>query len=426
MPAAAPALDTAAGWRVLAGCGLVALFGVTALYGSTFGLFLRPLQQDLGWTRADIAFSLTLLSFIGPALVPLIGWVVDHVPLRPLVIAGVVLQSCSFAAFSLMGGSVWNYYVLCIVLVFTATGASMLTLAKVVQSWFDKALGRAMGILFACGAMGGVIFPPVVQAIITNVGWRQAFQAMGVASLVMGLIAALLAVRARGPARSDAAAVASAPAEPGVPVSMRAFLGDRIWWLLAQWNILFAFGIGFILLHFAAMLQDRGATPAQSAWALSMLGLGGLVGNLVAGWLMDCMSPSRLAVFLMLAPMAAALMLYAGGGVPAALLAGAVLGLCAGSDHSLSMLLARRYFSAETFGRASATQMVAAAVGGGVSPWLSGLMHDRNGNYDAALLIAAGSFGLAALAAWRLPAARPAGPAAVGAPSPMPAARTRA
>ena len=418
-------MDSPASWRALAGCGVVALFGVTALYGSTFGMFLRPLQQDLGWTRADVAFSLTLLSLIGPALVPLIGWVVDHVPLRPLVIAGVVLQSGSFAAFSLMGGSVWNYYALCIVLVFTATGASMLTLAKVVQSWFDKALGRAMGILFACGAVGGVLFPPVVQAIISSVGWRHAFQAMGVASLVLGGAAALLAVRERGPQRgadAQSAEVTAKPAEQAVPTSMRAFLSDRIWWLLAQWNILFAFGIGFIALHFAAMLQDRGATPAQSAWALSMLGLGGLVGNLAAGWLMDRMSPARLAVFLMLAPMAAALLLYAGGGVPVALLAGGVLGLCSGSDHSLGMLLARRYFSAETFGRASATQMVAAAVGGGLSPWLSGLLHDHSGSYDVALLIAATAFGLAALAAWRLPAAREAraGAGSASLPAPRP------
>jgi MFS family permease len=84
-----------------------------------------------------------------------------------------------------------------------------------------------------------------------------------------------------------------------------------------------------------------------------------------------------------------------------------LLGLCSGGDNSVSILLARRYFSAETFGRASATQMVAVAAGGGVSPWLAGLVHDRTGNYDFALLMAAACMAGAALAAAWLPEFRP-------------------
>ena len=78
-----------------------------------------------------------------------------------------------------------------------------------------------------------------------------------------------------------------------------------------------------------------------------------------------------------------------------------------GGDNSVSILLARLYFSVETFGRASATQMVAMAAGGGVSPWIAGLVHDRTGNYDLALLMAAACMGGAALAAAWLPEFRP-------------------
>jgi cyanate permease len=80
--------------------------------------------------------------------------------------------------------------------------------------------------------------------------------------------------------------------------------------------------------------------------------------------------------------------------------------LCSGGDNSVSLLLARRYFSADTFGRASATQMVATAAGGGISPWLAGVVHDRTGSYDLALIMAAACMGAAALAAWWLPESR--------------------
>jgi MFS family permease len=407
-----PAPDTPASWRTLAGAGVLALFGVSALYGSTFGLFLIPLQQTLGWSRGEIAFSLTLSTLFTPLVAPLTGWVIDKFPLRPLILTGIVLQSANFAAFSFMEGSVGVYYGLCLLLMVTAAGASLLSLAKLVQGWFDKSMGRALGILFACGAVGAIIHPLWTQAVITQFGWRQAFLVMGTLSFLMCGLAALMLVRERVPQSSSSvtkeqfntnsdAAVALPVAS--APQSMAAFMRDSIWWKLALFNMLFALGVGAIFMHFAALLQDRGASPSQAALAMSLVGLGSLLGNVLAGWLVDRMPAARLAVIVMVLPMLGTLIIYAGGGLWVSIAAAGLLGLCSGGDNSVSILLARRYFSAETFGRASATQMVAMAAGGGISPWLAGLVHDRTGNYDFALLMAAACMGGAALAAAWLP-----------------------
>jgi MFS family permease len=404
MKPAAPAVDSPASWRALAGCCIVAIFGVTALYGSTFGLMMLPLQKELGWSRADIAFSLTLMTLVGPAILPVVGWLIDNVRLRPLVLWGVVLQSASLAGFGLMQGSVWVYYGLCFAMIVTASGASMLTLSKLLQTWFHKAFGRALGLLFALITVGSVIHPQIVRLVLEHASWREAFFVMGAMSLVFGGIAALWLVHeGPGAAAPQATAVTTADA---VPVSMRAFLSDRIWWLLALWNMLFAFAVGGIMLHFAAMMQDRGLSLGQAATAISIIGMGGFVGNLMAGWLVDRVSATRLARIFVLAPLGAAVMLYTGSGVALALAAAVLLGVFSGGDHSLSMFLARRYFSDATFGRACATQQMAVACGSGVSPWLAGLIHDRTGSYDMALLMSIGAFVLAVGAAWLLPERR--------------------
>lgn len=400
-------LDSRASWRVLAGCSVVAIFGVSALYGSTFGLMMLPMQQSLGWSRGEIAFSLTLMTLVGPAILPLVGWVIDHAPLRPLILWGVVLQSASLAAFGFMSGSVWVYYALCLVMIVTASGASLLTLCKLLQTWFDRAFGRALGILFSLMTVGAVLHPQVVRLVLQHAGWREAFMVMGALSLVCGGLAALWLVHeGPGGARGPAASPAAPAADTAAPASMRAFLGDRIWWILALWNMLFAFAVGGILLHFAAMMQDRGMSLAQAASAMSVIGLGGFVGNLMAGWLIDRTSATRLARAFVLAPLAAAVMLYLGGGVALALVAAVLLGVFNAGDHSLSTFLARRYFPPESFGRASATQQIATAFGGGLSPWLSGLVHDRSGSYDLAILLSITAFVLAAAAAWWLPESR--------------------
>ena len=404
---AATAADSRASWRVLAGCCIVAIFGVTSLYGSTFGLMMLPMQKELGWSRGDITFSLTLMTLVGPAILPLVGWIIDNVALRPLILWGVLLQSASLAAFGFMQGSVWVYYVLCLVMIFTATGASFLTLSKLLQTWFDKAFGRALGLLFALVTVGAVIHPQIVSVVITHASWRQAFMVMGLLSLVFGGLAAWFLVHERPTDKAGAgAAPPPAVASTGptaAPVSMRAFLSDRIWWILAFWNMLFGFAVAGIMVHFAAMMQDRGMSLAQAASAMSLIGAGGFVGNLMAGWLIDHTSATRLARLFVLAPLGATVMLYFGSSVGVVIAAAVLLGVFNSGDHSLSVFLARRYFSSESFGRASATQQVAVSFGSGTAPWLMGLVHDHTGSYDVALMVSMGAFVFAALAAWLLP-----------------------
>jgi cyanate permease len=67
--------------------------------------------------------------------------------------------------------------------------------------------------------------------------------------------------------------------------------------------------------------------------------------------------------------------------------------------------------------------MVATSLGSGTAPWLMGVVHDRTGSYDVAIMVAMGAFVLAAVAAWLLPehragaAAAGARPASAGAPA---------
>jgi sugar phosphate permease len=400
-----PVTDSPASWRVLAGCCVVGIFGVTSLYGSTFGLMMLPMQKELGWSRGDITFVLTLMTLFGPAILPLVGWVIDHVRLRPLILWGIVLQSASLASFGFMHGSVWVYYGLNLVMIFTASGASVLTLSKLLQIWFDKALGRALGILFAVGAVGSVLHPQVVSLVIAHASWREAFMAMGLMSLVFGGLAALLLLReppATAPAPQPVPSAAQ-PASAAPPVSMRAFLKDRLWWNLALWNMLFGLAAAGVLVHFAALMQDRGLSLAQAAMAMSLVGAGGFVGNLAAGWLIDRTSATRLARLFVLAPLGATAMLFFGTGLGVAIAAAVLLGMFNAGDHSLSAFLARRYFSSESYGRAFATQQIATSFGAGTAPWLMGVAHDRTGSYDMAILAAMGAFVLAAIAAWMLP-----------------------
>lgn len=406
MPPAGPLpdLDSPASWRVLAGCGVMFVFSVPALFGSTFGLFMVPLQQELGWSRAAIAFSMTLTLAVAWLSVLAGGWLADHVRLRPLLLSGIVLGAANLAAFAWIDGDIRWFYGLVVALAFTSLGASPLILSKTAQGWFDRQLGRALGILFACASVGAVLHPLTVSAVMAQRGWRDAFGVLGALALVGGLLAWGLLVRERPAA---APGRAPAPRAPGLAdltgAPMVQLLRQRLWWTMGLWNLLFAFGGGCIMVHFAALLHDRGVAATQIGLVASLIGASAFAGNLLAGWLVDRIDPRRMAYALMLMPLAATLLLLGGSGLAAMALAALVLGLSGGSDGSLSHFLVRHYWGSELFGQAGATQMVVTALGGGLAPWLSGLMRDATGDYRLSLAVAAACFAAAVAAGWLMP-----------------------
>lgn len=403
-PGPLPDVDSPASWRVLAGCGVMFVFSVQSLFGSTFGLFMVPLQQELGWSRAAIAFSMTLTLAVAWLSVLAGGWLADHVRLRPLLLSGIVLGAANLAAFAWIDGDIRWFYGLVVALAFSCLGASPLILSKTAQGWFDRQLGRALGILFACASVGSVLHPLTVSAVMAQRGWRDAFLVLGAMALVGGLLAWGLLVRERpasAPRPAPAPRAAGLASLTGAP--MVQLLRQRLWWTMGLWNLLFAFGGGCIMVHFAALLHDRGVPTTQIGLVASLIGASAFAGNLLAGWLVDRIDPRRMAYVLMLMPLAATLLLLGGSGLAAMVVAALVLGLSGGSDGSLSHFLVRHYWGSELFGQAGATQMVVTALGGGLAPWLSGLMRDATGDYRLSLAVAAACFAAAVVAGWLMP-----------------------
>jgi sugar phosphate permease len=122
---------------------------------------------------------------------------------------------------------------------------------------------------------------------------------MGMMSLIFGGVAAWWLIheppKSGAPEAAPPSTIEVPPTSRVSPVSMASFLKDRLWWNLAIWNMLFGLAAGGTLVHFAALMQDRGLTLTQAASAISLVGLGGFIGNLAAGWLIDHTSAKKLA-----------------------------------------------------------------------------------------------------------------------------------
>ena len=314
---------------------------------------------------------------------------------------GIVLGAANLAAFSLMR-DLWQFDALVVGLAFTSLGASPLILSKIVQGWFDRRLGIAFGILFSCASVGAVLHPLIITAVMREGGWRRAFLVMGAMALIGGLLATLTLVRQRaGPVRASAPTQTSSVVDK-LPVF--ALLRNRTWWTLAAWNALFGFGSGAISIHYAALLHDRGIDATVIGLAVSLIGASLFVGNLLAGWLVDRISAQADGLA---AHDSAVDRRLAAPGRSAACAASACRSRARPRNRAATdvwgAFLVRHYFGARLYGQASSTQLLANALGSGLSPWLSGLMRDRTGDYTLSLTYAAAAFALAIVAGWLLP-----------------------
>src|SRR5262249_26258827 len=123
----------------------------------TFGVFIKPLSEEFGWSRADISLGFSLSLLMLSAVVPFIGRLVDRWGARKVIIPSVLLFGSGVASFYFLSASLWHFYALYVGLGVVAVGAATLPYLSVVSQWFDKRRGLALGLAMVGGWSRGSV-----------------------------------------------------------------------------------------------------------------------------------------------------------------------------------------------------------------------------------------------------------------------------
>ncbi len=178
------------GWYIVA-AGAGTNFVVIGLVTFSFGVFIEPMQRELGWSVAAISLGVSLRSFEQGLLAPITGVLVDRLGPRRMAMVGIVVLTFGLLLFS-QARTLPVYYVASIVMAFGQGLGSLTPFSAALMFWFDRKRGRAMGLLNT-GNGAGYLITPVVAALITLVGWRETLIISAVAVFVVGIpLAAVL------------------------------------------------------------------------------------------------------------------------------------------------------------------------------------------------------------------------------------------
>jgi MFS family permease len=381
----------------------------------SFPVFIRPMEAELGWSRAQVtgAFSLALLA-AGLAALPVGHWL-DARGARGLMTAGSVLASLLLVAFS-RATTLPELYA-----AWAGLGVAMAMVLyepafAVVATWFDRHRDRALTVLTVFGGLASALAVPFATWLLAVQGWRGAVRTLAglLACTTIPLHGLLLRRQPADVGQRPDGGAAPAESRPRVPRADRARLGP----VLAEgrfWSLTAAFTLAGLVtvattVHVIPCLTGRGVSSAASGAVLGLIGLMQLPGRLVLGPIRRRLAwPwATAAVFLVQAASVAILAVAAGGGwlVAFACLFGAANGM---ATLLRASVLAELYGAAR-YGRVGGVVSLLGTTGRALGPVAASLAYAATRSYPWVLGLLAGVLGLAALLVlvpWRGPAPRP-------------------
>ena len=391
----------------------------------TFGLFLKPVAAEFGWSRAQVAAALAIAGVTSALSSPIWGKLIDRFGIKPVTLCAVTFFGCAMASIALTPPVLPVFLLLYAVAGVASAGASPLPYAKAITGRFDRRRGLALGIAVAGVGVGGMLVPQATRLLIDDFGWRSGYVGVGAIAFVAFPAVALLLrepvgrpIVPRRAARraatefqetadkdrtndptpeSSATALLKAPSASDVPSSPEqpgltfddAMRGGYPFWALTGAFLLAATAIAGTANHIVPLLTDAGMSSKMATLAFSTGGLALILGRISSGILADRMFAPTVTIAFLLTPMAGILLLGFGHGDTLPFAGAFLIGIGVGGEIDLIAFLTSRYFGLRSFGALYGYLTGLYYLGANSGPFLMDLVYDHAGSYQPALLGAA-------------------------------------
>ncbi len=389
---------------IICGCIIAALtFGPR----SAMGFFQLPMLADKGWDRTTFGLAMALQNLFWGLGLPFFGAIADKygtwrvLSLAGLLYAaGLILMAFADSPLALhIGGGV-------LVGLGVAAGGFGIVLAAFARNVPAERRSFVFGIGTAAGSAGMFLFAPISQGMIDAFGWSDTLVYMGIAMLVIPILAIPLVGNAATGRNSQA------QFRQSVAEALREALGHRSYLLLVSGFFVCGFQVAFITAHFPAYIRDIGIDARYAVIALALIGFFNIIGSLASGVIGQKYSKP---VFLALIYLGRSILVTAFLLLPqtptSVIVFAVIMGLLWLSTVPPTNALVAIMFGTGHLGMLGGVVFFSHQIGSFLGVWLGGYLYDLLGSYDPVwwLGVLLGLF--AAVVHWPIrekPVARPA------------------
>ena len=366
-------------WRPL----LAATIGIgtgMSTAGTVTSAIAPSLISDLGWSRADFA-AIGGLGFVSSLAFPFIGRLADVLGVRWTALIGMITLPLAYLAYSMISGDISTYIAIFIVqsIVCVTTTATVYT--RLVVQYIVKARGLALAIVVSGSAITGAIGGPILNEYVEAAGWRAAYQALAIFSVIAAVI--VFALIPGNVKRSEATAP-KRRAREDYPLIFR----TRAFWVFAGAMLLCNLPQVLMLTQLKVMLLENGIDGQGASIMFTALSVGMLSGRFVTGVALDRLPP-YLVAFVTLALPSLGIYVIASSFDAAPVLMASVffLGFAFGAEGDIVGYLVAKKFGVEIYGSVMGLLTSIMSASASLGAILLSFTLARTGNFNLFLTI---------------------------------------
>ena len=400
----APRDSTRAALGVLALCLLLNLIGRGT--ADTYVVFLLPLERDLGWSRSEMTSVFSVYLLVNGLTAPLIGLMFDKVGPRVVYGAGMAGLAMAYLLASRIE-SLWHFYATVGAITgFAVAALGMVPSSSLLARWFRERLSTAISIAFAGLGLGALLIVPATQSLLSNRGWRETYQVLGIILLVV--VPVVLAM----PWKTIVAGHPEYRAE-----RKRGSAGARDWTLrdaartLNFWSLAWIFfftsvGMFSVTVQTVVYLVEQGFSAILAATVFGAASMASVFGIVTTGALADRYGARRTVTATYAGSIAGIIVLFIVSWQARTewlVLYVIAFGLCQGARGPIISSITTRLFAGRQVATIYGVIYACNAFGAGLGALMAGVIHDLTGSYRPGFVFAVACLLIAVLPFWRVP-----------------------
>lgn len=382
------------GW-VIVFVGFLAMWFITCIFSSAAGMMVNPVTEELGISRSRFTMASTACSIAGMIMSTSIGKVFAKFSVKKTMLAGSALFAACYAAYGL-APNIYVFYVIGFISGFAMIMSSMVAISTLLARWFDEKRGLAVALASTGSGVGGVVMNPVIGALVTSIGWRKTYFALGAMIAVVMIPAVLFLVRETPQemglepyGKKETADGAAVPEATGYTAAEAR--KTPMYWFWVPVVLIVSATCNTIMQHTVAYATDMGFEYGAAAGIASVLTAGLAIWKLVMGQLYDSIG-SRKAATLSLSVYTLVLILYAISSKEMAFIyyIGTALFGMGGSFATIAYsVVVQDVFGKKDFAAIYGGINVFASVGGAIGSPVVAAVFDNLGTYKPAWVVLA-------------------------------------
>ena len=397
------------GWIILVALSLTEMMALgTTSYAA--GLFVLPLQQEFGLSRAAASSPLSILLLGAMIAAPFVGRHLDRFRVQWVLSLGGLAIGFAFAAIAL-SSSLWLMAAalfLPAAIGFIAT--SSLTTGTLLSRWFYRRRGLALGIGAIATSGGGIFVAPWLSELIQSHGWRSTLLIEAVVITAISVLLAIFVVR-NHPA--DLGLEAHRENENRPPQELTAAMRADLSWkkiLLdrAFWSVAFVLAVvsgisQALVTTLPPYAVQLGFDVRAAAQLILFFALAAAATKILGGALTDFINRRLIMTMASLIMIAAVLVLLISASYMALAIAAVLAGVALGCVLPSSSALIAAMYGSGSFGSVMGWAYVLLLLSAIILPPVTGWIFDASHSYKSAFLFFAALCCLSALSAQLLP-----------------------